>query len=65
MNTLPNPQMLDEENPEWQTENFMQAQPASLMLPLLFPNTVAHEMLQPQGSTATLQVVLLSSSIEC
>lgn len=41
--------MLDEDNPEWTAEDFAKAQPASQVLPKIFPKTVAATLLKPRG----------------
>ena len=49
MNKKPNPELLDDQNPEWTAENFEKARPASEMLPQIFGAKVAKEMLKPRG----------------
>ena len=49
MSKKPNPELLDDENPEWTAENFAKARPASEVLPQLFGEKVAREMLKPRG----------------
>ena len=49
MSKKPNPELLDDENPEWTGEDFSKARPASEMLPHLFGETVAKKMLKPRG----------------
>ena len=49
MNKNPNPELLDDENPEWTVENFKKARPASEVLPQIFGAKVAKEMLKPRG----------------
>ena len=44
----PNPELIDEENPEWTAADFRRAQPAALVLPELFGERKAAEMLQPK-----------------
>ena len=41
--------MLDTDNPEWTTEDFAKACPASDVLPGISPKAVAAEMLKPRG----------------
>ena len=41
----PNPHLIDEENPEWTTEDFKKARPAKEVLPEIFSKEVADEML--------------------
>ena len=43
------PEMADEENPEWTDEMFAQARPAREVLPEIFGKAVAAEMLKPKG----------------
>ncbi len=49
MSKKPNPELLDDENPEWTAEDFAKARPASEMLPQLFGEKVAKKMLKPRG----------------
>lgn len=44
-----NPELIDEENPEWSDEDFQQAQQASEILPDLFGPKIAAQMLKPRG----------------
>ena len=41
----PNPHLIDEENPEWTTEDFKKARPAKEVLHEIFSKEVADEML--------------------
>lgn len=36
MSKKPNPEMVDDQNPEWTVQNFAKARPASEVLPQLF-----------------------------
>ncbi len=49
MSKKQNPELLDDENPEWTAENFAKARPASEVLPQIFGSKVAQEMLKPRG----------------
>jgi uncharacterized protein (DUF4415 family) len=49
MKKHPNPELIDDENPEWTDENFARARPASAVLPELFGAQVAKSMLKPRG----------------
>lgn len=49
MSKKPNPERLDDENPEWTAEDVAKARPASEVLPQLFGEKVAKEMLKPRG----------------
>jgi uncharacterized protein (DUF4415 family) len=49
MSKKPNPELLDDENPEWTAEDFAKARPANEVLPQLFGEKVAKEMLKPRG----------------
>lgn len=49
MSKKPNPELLEDENPEWMAEDFAKARPASEMLPQIFGEKVAKEMLKPRG----------------
>jgi uncharacterized protein (DUF4415 family) len=45
----PNPEMIDDENPEWTDEMFAKARPAAEVLPELFGEKAARTMLKPRG----------------
>lgn len=45
----PDPEMIDDENPEWTEETFAKARPASEVLPEIFPPALAAQMLKPRG----------------
>jgi uncharacterized protein (DUF4415 family) len=49
MNKKANPELLDDENPEWTEEDFAKARPASEVLPQIFGEKVAKTMLKPRG----------------
>ncbi len=49
MSKKPNPELIDDENPEWTTEQIVRARPASEVLPKIFGAQVAQEMLKPRG----------------
>jgi len=49
MSKKPNPELLDDENPEWTAQDFAKARPASEVLPQIFGAKVAQEMLKPRG----------------
>jgi hypothetical protein len=49
MSKKPNPELLDDENPEWTAEDFAKARPASDVLPRIFGEQTAREMLKPRG----------------
>ena len=49
MSKKPNPDLLDDENPEWTAEDFAKARPASEMLPQLFGEEATRKMLKPRG----------------
>ena len=49
MKRKPDPELIDEENPEWTDEDFHHAKPASEVLPDLLGPKVASEMLKPRG----------------
>lgn len=48
MNKQPNPELLDDVNPEWTEEDFAKAKPAHEVLPQLFSKKLAADMLQPK-----------------
>ena len=45
----PNPELIDDENPEWTDEMFAQAKSAAEVLPKLFSAKTAEAMLKPRG----------------
>lgn len=49
MSNTPNPELIDDENPEWTAERIAKARPASEMLPEIFGAKRAGEMLKPRG----------------
>ncbi len=49
MSKKPNPELLEDENPEWMAEDFAKARPASEVLPQIFGEKVAKEMPKPRG----------------
>ena len=49
MKKSPNPELIDDDNPEWTDEVFAQARPAHEVLPQLFGKALAQEMLRPRG----------------
>ena len=49
MGKKPNPELIDDENPEWTAADFAKARPASEVLPQIFGAKVAKEMLKPRG----------------
>jgi uncharacterized protein (DUF4415 family) len=49
MKRKPNPEKTDRENPTWRKETFNRARPAREVLPKLFGDAVAKQMLKPRG----------------
>ena len=49
MSKKPDPELVDEENPEWTTETFARSRPAGEVLPQIFAAKVAQKMLRPRG----------------
>ena len=45
----PNPELIDEDNPEWTAQEIARARPASEVLPKLFGANAAKDMLKPRG----------------
>jgi uncharacterized protein (DUF4415 family) len=45
----PNPELTDDDNPEWTDADFARARPASEVLPELFGNQAAQTMLKSRG----------------
>jgi len=54
MSTRPDPELIDDEIPEWTAENFARARPAREMLPKIFAPDVAARMLKPRGRPKSL-----------
>lgn len=48
MGRKPNPELIDDENPEWTEEDFARARPASEVLPELLGAEAAAELLKPK-----------------
>jgi uncharacterized protein (DUF4415 family) len=44
-----NPELVEDENPEWTAADFAKARPASEVLPQIFGEKVAKKMLEPRG----------------
>ena len=49
MKKKPNPEMIDDDNPEWTEDTFRRARPARDVLPEIFSAALAAEMLKPKG----------------
>jgi uncharacterized protein (DUF4415 family) len=49
MRKKPNPELIDDENPEWTEEDFKRARPASEVLREQFGDEIANELLKPRG----------------
>jgi uncharacterized protein (DUF4415 family) len=49
MRKKPNPELLDDENPQWSAEDVAKARPASEVLPQIFGESIAKKMLKPRG----------------
>ena len=49
MSNKPNPEQIDDENPEWTAVDFANARPAREVLPQIFSEKVAQEILKPRG----------------
>ena len=45
----PNPELIDEDNPEWTAQEIARARPASEVLPKLFSASASKVMLKPRG----------------
>lgn len=45
----PNPELIDEENPEWTAADFKRARPAREVLPKLVGKETAERLLKPRG----------------
>lgn len=46
MRKKPNPELIDDENPEWTKEDFALARPAREVLPEIFGEEIAREILK-------------------
>jgi uncharacterized protein (DUF4415 family) len=49
MPTKPNPELIDEVNPEWTRKRVRKAKPANEVLPQIFGTAAAEHMLRPRG----------------
>jgi len=49
MSSRPDPELIDDENPEWTDEDFARARPAREVLPEIFGAEMAARMLQPRA----------------
>ena len=49
----PNPEKTDRQNPAWRKETFSRARPAREVLPKLFGDAAAKQMLKPRGRPKT------------
>jgi hypothetical protein len=58
----PNPELVDEDNPEWTAQEIARARPASEVLPKLFGTKGAKEMLTGGGLGPAEVVKLLGGS---
>jgi uncharacterized protein (DUF4415 family) len=52
----PNPELIDDDNPEWTDADFARARPALEVLPELFGDKAARAMLKPRGRPAAAVV---------
>lgn len=50
----PNPELIDDENPEWSEQDFQQAKPAKEILPKLFNAELTQKMLQPKSKAISI-----------
>ena len=56
MRKKPNPELIDDDNPEWAAEQIANARPAREVLPQIFGAKVARKMLKPSGSKSKVIV---------
>lgn len=49
MSKKSNPELIDDDNPEWTADTFSKSRPASQVLPQIFGAKVASKMLKPRG----------------
>lgn len=45
----PDPELIDDENPEWTDEDFARARPAREVLPEILGKEIAEQLLKPRG----------------
>lgn len=45
----PNPELIDDENPEWTVADFKRARPAAVVLPEILSKEAAARLLKPRG----------------
>jgi uncharacterized protein (DUF4415 family) len=50
-----NPELVDEDNPEWTVQEVARARPASELLPALFSEDAAEDMLRPHSRPSRAQ----------
>jgi uncharacterized protein (DUF4415 family) len=61
MSSIPDPELVDDENPEWTEEDLQRAKPARDMLPQIVGKKTADEMLRvgltpPEKESVTIQL---------
>ncbi len=49
MSKKPKPELLDSDNPEWTAKDFAKARPAREVLPEIFGQKMAKDLLRPRG----------------
>jgi uncharacterized protein (DUF4415 family) len=49
MSKKPNPDLPEDDNPEWTSDDFAKARPASEALPHIFGEKIGKDMLKPRG----------------
>ncbi len=49
MSKKPKPELLDSDNPEWTAKDFAKARPAREVLPEIFGQQMAKDLLRPRG----------------
>jgi len=58
-----NPELIDKENPEWTEETFKRARPASEVLPEIFGEKVASELLKRKRGQRGAQIKQTKESV--
>jgi uncharacterized protein (DUF4415 family) len=51
----PNPELVDEDNPEWTAQEIARARAASELLPTLFSEDAAEDILRPRSRPPRIQ----------
>jgi len=64
MHSKPDPELIDDENPEWTDDDFTRARPAREVLPEIFGAEIAARMLKPRDHPPLVRInIPLSSEV--